>query len=140
MGTLGVRVMDSMPFSLSSKSNSKIGESHITFGTIDFQPCPPTIASVFASLVQEMDLTIGSFNFCVGSLGSLRLSNPILSGPSAGKTIATATSDTSVGSSSEVNLPSNRKLAESKRNIVDELDKIMENLDLKESSDYSDME
>jgi hypothetical protein len=87
-----------------------------------------------------MDLKIGSFNFHVGSLGSLRLSDPIPSGPSAGKTTAAAISETSVGSSSEVNSPANIKLAESKRNIIDKLEKIMENLDLKESSNYSDME
>jgi hypothetical protein len=132
--------MDSMTFSPLSKSKSKIDENQITFGTIDFQTHPPTLASVFASLDQEMDLKIGSFNFCVGSLGSLRLSDPIPSGPSAGKTTAAAISETSVGSSSEVNSPANIKLAESKRNIIDELEKIMENLDLKESSNYSDME
>jgi hypothetical protein len=32
-----------------------------------------------------MDLTIESFNFCVGSLGSIRLADPINSGPSAEK-------------------------------------------------------
>jgi hypothetical protein len=138
--TLGVGVMNSTAFSPSSKSNSKIGRSQIIFGTVDFQPHPPTLAPVFASLDQEMDLTIGSFNFHVGSLGSLCLSDPILSCPSARKTAAAATLETFVGSSSKVNSPANIKPAEGKRNIVDELDKIMENLDLKESSGYSDME
>jgi hypothetical protein len=32
------------------------------------------------------------------------------------------------------------KPTKGKRNIIDKLDEIMENLDLKESSDYSDME
>jgi hypothetical protein len=140
MRTLGVGVMDSTAFSLSSKSNSKIDGNQITFGTIDFQPHPPTLAPVFASLDQEMNLTIGSFDFRIRSLGSLRISDPILLSPSAGKTSATATSKTSVGSTSEVNSPASGKPVESKRNIVDELDEIVENLDLKVSSDYSDME
>jgi hypothetical protein len=87
-----------------------------------------------------MNLTIGSFDFRIRSLGSLRISDPILLSPSAGKTLATATSKTSVGSTSEVNSPASGKPAESKRNIVNELDEIVENLDLKVSSDYSDME
>jgi hypothetical protein len=82
-----------------------------------------------------MDMTIRSFNFHVESLGSVRLSDLISSGPSAGKTAAATTSETSVGSSSEVNSLASFKLTESKRNIVDEREKIMENLDLKESSD-----
>jgi hypothetical protein len=140
MRTLGVGVMDSTAFSLSSKSNSKINGNQITFGTVYFQPHPPTLAPVFASLDQEMNLTIGSFDFRIRSLGSLRISDPILLSPSAGKTLATATSKTSVGSTSEVNSPASGKPAESKRNIVNELDEIVENLDLKVSSDYSDME
>jgi hypothetical protein len=58
--------MNSMAFSLFSKSNSKIDGNQITFGAVDFQPHPPTLGPVFASLDQEMDLTIRSFNFCVG--------------------------------------------------------------------------
>jgi hypothetical protein len=50
MGTLGIGVIDLMAFSLLSKSNSKIDGNQITFGTIDFQPHPPTLAPVFASL------------------------------------------------------------------------------------------
>jgi hypothetical protein len=65
--------MNSTGFSLSSKSNSKIDENQITFGTVDFQPDPPTLAPVFANLDQDMDLTIGSFNFHVGSQDPLRL-------------------------------------------------------------------
>jgi hypothetical protein len=79
-----------------------------------------------------MDLMIGSFNFCVGSLGSIRLSDLINSGPLAGKTIAVATSETSVGSPSEVNSPVNIEPMKSKGNAIEELDEIMEYLDLKE--------
>jgi hypothetical protein len=86
MGSFGVRIMNLMAFCFFSKSNSKIDGNQITFGAVDFQPHPPNLAPVFASLDQEMDLTIGSFNFHVGSLGSVRLSDPIKSGPSAGKT------------------------------------------------------
>jgi hypothetical protein len=50
-----------------------------------------------------MDLMIGSLNFRIGPLGSLRLSDPAKLDPSATKTIAM--SESSVGSSSEVNSP-----------------------------------
>jgi hypothetical protein len=103
MGTFGVGIMNSMAFSLSSNSNSKIDGNQIIFGAIDFQPHPPTLAPIFASLDQEMDLMIGSLNFCVGSLGSTRRSYPINSVPSAGKTASAARSELSVGSSGEVN-------------------------------------
>jgi hypothetical protein len=97
--------MNSMAFLLLSKSNSKIDGNQITFGAVDFQPHPPTLALVFAGLYQEMDLTIGSFNFCVVSLGSAHLSALIKSGPSAEKTAIIATLEALVGSSSEVNSP-----------------------------------
>jgi hypothetical protein len=134
MGTLGVGIMNSMVFSPSSKSNSKIDGNQIAFGAVDFQPHPPTLAPVFASLDQEIDLTIRSFNFRVGSLGSVRLSDLVNLGPSAGKATIAATSETLVGSSSEVNSPVSIKTA--KGSTVKELDEIMENLDLDESSGY----
>jgi hypothetical protein len=126
-----------MALSPSSKRNSKIKGNQITFGTIDFQPHPPILAPVFASLDQEMDLTIGSFNFRVRSLGSVRLSGPENLGPTVGKTTTAATLETSVGSSSEANSPVSIKLT--KESIIEELDKVMENLDLDESSSYSDL-
>jgi hypothetical protein len=135
--TLGVRVINSTAFSPSSESNSKIDGNQITFGAVDFQPHPPTLVSVFASLDEEMDSMIGSFNFRIGSLGSVRLLDSINLGPSAGKTAIAATSETSVGSSSEVNSSVSIKLT--KGSIVEELDEIMENLDLDESLGYSDM-
>jgi hypothetical protein len=139
MGTLGVGVMNLTIFSLSSKSNPKIDGNLVTFGTIDFQPHPPTLAPIFARLDQEMDLTIGSFNFRVGFVGSLRLSDSIPSDPSVGNTASAAASETSVGSSSEVKSPTNIKPVEGMRSIVDKLDGIMENLDLEESPNYSNM-
>jgi hypothetical protein len=87
-----------------------------------------------------MDLTIGSFNFHVGSLGFVHLSDSINLGPSAGKTIDAPTSKTSVGSSSEANSPVNINPMNSKINTMKELGEIMENLDLKESSGYLDMD
>jgi hypothetical protein len=120
---------------LLSKSNSKIDENQIIFGVVDFQPHPPTLAPVFANLDQEMDLTIGSFNFSVGPLGSAHLSDPIKSGPSAGKTTMVATQEISVGSSSKVNSPVSIK--PTKGSTVEELCEIMENLDLEELSGSS---
>jgi hypothetical protein len=65
--TLGVGIMNLMTFSLLANGNSKVDGN--------FQLHPPTLTPVFASLDQEMDLTIGSLNFRVGSLGSIRLSD-----------------------------------------------------------------
>jgi hypothetical protein len=127
-----------MTFSLSPNSNSKIDENQIFFGAVDFQPHPPTLTLFFEILDQEMDLTIGSLNFCVGSLGTIRLSDPTNSGPSAGKTVSLARSESSVGSSSEVNSPVCIKPMENIEDIVEELDEIIENLDLGESSGHSD--
>jgi hypothetical protein len=83
VGTLGIRIMNSTAFLFLANSNSKIDGNQISFGTVDFQPYPPTFTPVFASLDQEMDLTIGSLNFRIGSLGSIRLSEPSKSHPSA---------------------------------------------------------
>jgi hypothetical protein len=138
MGTLGVGIMNSMAFLLPSNSNLKIGGNQITFGAVDFQSHPATLAPVFASLDREMDLTIESLNFRVGSLGSTRLSDLIKLGPSAGKTASAARSESLVGSSSEVNSPVSFKPMENIKDTVEELDKIMENLDIGESSSYSD--
>jgi hypothetical protein len=99
--TLGVGIMNSTAFSLLASSNSKVDGNEISFGTIDFQPHPPTLTLVFANLDLEMDLTIGSLNFLVGSLGSICLSDPTKLDPSAGKTVTMAISKSSVGSSSE---------------------------------------
>jgi hypothetical protein len=88
--------MNSTGFLLLANNNSKVE---------DFQPHPPILTPVFASLHQEMDLTIGSLNFRVDSLGSIRLSDQMKSDSSAGKTVTMAISESLVGSSSEVNLP-----------------------------------
>jgi hypothetical protein len=84
-----------------------------------------------------MDLTIRSLNFCVGSLGSIHLSDLTKSDPSAGKIAAMAISESSVGSSSEVNSPVSFTTTESMKDKIEELDKIMGSLDLGEAMDHS---
>jgi hypothetical protein len=103
VGNRGVGIMNLMAFSLLANNNPEVDGNQISFGTIDFQPHPPNLTLVFASLDQEMDLTIRSMNFRVGSLGSIRLSDPAKPGPSASETKTIAMSKSSVGSSSEVN-------------------------------------
>jgi hypothetical protein len=136
MGNLGVGVMNSTPFSLSANSNSKVHGNQISFGTVDFQPHPPTLTLVFASLDQEMDLMFGSLNFRVGSLGSIRLSDPTKSGLSAEKTMTAMMSESSVGSSSEVNSPVSFTMMENIEDAIEELEETMENLDLGEQSKH----
>jgi hypothetical protein len=126
--------MNSTAFSLPANINSKVDGNQISFGTVDFQSHPPTLNPVFASLDQEMDLTIGSLNFRVGSLGSIRLSDPTKSDPSPGKTVIMAISESSVGSSSEVNSLVSFTTMENIEYKIEELDETMENLDLGEQS------
>jgi hypothetical protein len=54
---------------------------------------------------QEIDLTIGSLNFRVGSSGLTSLSDPVKLDPSASETKTITASESSVGFSSEVNSP-----------------------------------
>jgi hypothetical protein len=104
--TLGVGVMNSTPFSLLASSNSKVDEN------------------------QEMDLTIGSLNFHVGSLGLIRLSDSTKSNPSVGRTATIAMSESSVGSSSKVNSMVSFATTENTGGKIEELDEIVGNLDL----------
>jgi hypothetical protein len=94
--------MDSTAFSLLA-NNSKVNGNQISFGTVVFKLHPPTLTPFFASLEQEMDLMIESLNFRVESLGLIRLSDSRKWDPSASKTMTIAMSESSVGSSSEVN-------------------------------------
>jgi hypothetical protein len=103
MGTLGVGVMNSTAFSLLANSNPQVDEIQIPFGIVDFQPHQSSFLQVFESMDQDMDLTIGCLNFCVGSLGSIRLSDPMKPGPSTSEPKTVAMSESSEGSSSEVN-------------------------------------
>jgi hypothetical protein len=122
--------MNSTAFSLLANSNTEVDGNQISFRNIDFQPHPPNLTPVFASLDQEMDLTVGSLNFRVGSLGSIRLSDPAKPDPSASETKTIAMSESSVGSSSEVNSPVSSATAENIGEKMEELDETMENLDL----------
>jgi hypothetical protein len=65
---------------------------------------------------QDMDLMIGSLIFRVGSLGSIRLSDPMKTDPSASVLETVAMSESSESSSSEVNSPVS--LAEAKEGKI----------------------
>jgi hypothetical protein len=105
MGTLGVGIMNSMAFSLLANSNPEVDENQISFETVDFQPHQSNFTPVFESMDQDMDLTIGSLNFCIGSLGLIHLLDPAKPDPSASESKTIAMSESSEGSSSEVNSP-----------------------------------
>jgi hypothetical protein len=79
---------------------------------------------------QDMDLTIGSLNFRVGSLDSIRLSNPAKPGPSASKSKKETMSESSEGSSSKVNSPVSFAEIETEERKFVEGDETMENFDL----------
>jgi hypothetical protein len=64
-------------------------------------------------------------NFRFGSLGSIRLSDPAKSDLSASKTKTIAMSESSVGSSSEVNSPVSFATAEIIGEKIEELNEIM---------------
>jgi hypothetical protein len=120
--------MNSTAFSLVANSSPEVDEIQISFGTIDFQPHQSSFTQVFESMDQDMDLTIGSLNFRVGSLGSIRLSDPAKPGPSASEPKTVAMSESSEGSSSEVNSPVS--LAEVEEGKLAGGDETMENFDL----------
>jgi hypothetical protein len=128
MGTRGHWNHEFDGFSLSANSNPQVDEIQIPFGTVDFQPHQSSFAQIFESMDQDMDLTIGSLNFRVGSLGSIRLSDPTKPDPSASEPETVAMSESSEGSSSEVNSPVS--LAEAEEGKIAGGDETMENLDL----------
>jgi hypothetical protein len=105
VGTKGVGSMNSMAFSLLANSSPEVDENQISFGTIDFQPHPSNTTPIFESMDQDMDLTIGSLNFHVGSLHSIRLSDSAKSDPSASEAKTITMSESLVGSLSEANSP-----------------------------------
>jgi hypothetical protein len=80
---------------------------------------------------QDIDLTIGSLNFRVGSLCLIRLSDPVKPGPSATKSKIETMPESSEGSSSEVNLPVSSMEIEAEKREFTEGDETMENFDLK---------
>jgi hypothetical protein len=120
--------MNSTAFSLLANNNSQVDEIQIPFGTVDFQPHQSSFTQVFESMDQNMDLTIGSLNFRVGSLGSIRLSDPMKTVPLASKPKTVAMSESIESSSSEVNSPVS--LAEAKEEKIAGGDETMENFDL----------
>jgi hypothetical protein len=130
MGTLGVGIMNSTTFSLLANSCSEVDENQISFGTIDFQPHLSNLTPIFESMDQDMDLTIGSLNFRVGSLGSILLLDLILPDPSASEDKTFAISKSSVGSSSEANSPVSFATTEIVEGKIVEVDENMENFDL----------
>jgi hypothetical protein len=69
VGTLGIGIMNSMAFLLLANNSPEVDEIQIPFGTVDFQPHQSSFMQVFESMDQDMDLTFGSPNFDVGSLG-----------------------------------------------------------------------
>jgi hypothetical protein len=125
VGTQGVGIMNSMAFSFSANNSLQVDEIQIPFGTVDFQPHQSSFTQVFESMDQDMDLTIGSLNFRVGSLGLIRLSDPMKTDPSASEPETVAISESSESSSSEVNSPVS--LAEAKEGKIAGGDEIMEN-------------
>jgi hypothetical protein len=130
VGTLGVGIMNSTGFSLLANSSPEVGGNQISFGTVDFEPHPPNFTPIFESLDQKMDLTIGSLNFHVRSLGSICLSDPVKPDPSASETKTIGMSELSVGSSSKANSPVSFATTEIIGEKIEELNKIMENLNL----------
>jgi hypothetical protein len=78
---------------------------------------------------QDMDLTIESLNFRVGSLGSIRLSDPVKLSPSANESKTEVMSESSEGSSSKVNSPVS--FTEAEKGKIAGGDETMENFDLK---------
>jgi hypothetical protein len=128
VGTLGVGIMNSTDFLLSANNNSQVDEIQIPFGTVDFQPHQSSFTQVFESMDQDMDLTTESLNFHVGSLGLIRLSDPMTAGPSATEPETVAILESSEGSSSEVNSPVS--LAEATEGKITGGDETMENFDL----------
>jgi hypothetical protein len=127
MGILGVGIMNSTAFSLLANSNLQVNEIQIPFRIADFQPHQSSFTQVFESMDQDMDVTIKSLNFRVGSLGSIRLSDLTKPGPSASEPETVAMSESS-GSSSEVNSPVS--LAEAEEGKIAGGDKTIENFDL----------
>jgi hypothetical protein len=121
--------MNLTAFSLLANSNPEVDKIQIPFETIDFQPHQSSFTQVFESMDQDMDLTIGSLNFRVGPLGSIHLSDPMKPGLSASKPKTVAMSESSEGSSSEVNSPIS--LAEVEEGKIAGGDETMENFDLK---------
>jgi hypothetical protein len=130
MGTLGVGIMNSTAFLPLANSNPEVGKNQLSFRTVNFQPHQSNFTPIFESMDQDMDLMIESLNFRVGSLGSIRLSDPAKLDPSTSESKTIAMSESSEGSSSEVNSPVSFTEIETEERKIAEDDKTMENFDL----------
>jgi hypothetical protein len=84
-----------------------------------------------------MDLTIGSLNFHVRSLGSICILDLAKLDPSASETKIIVMSESSVGSSSKVNSPVSFATTENIGEKIEELDETMGNLDLGGTTDQT---
>jgi hypothetical protein len=82
---------------------------------------------------QEMELTFESLSFYIGSSGLTRLSDPTKSGPLASKTERITASESSVGSSSEVNSPVSLTATEDMKEKLEEFDETRGNLGMEEA-------
>jgi hypothetical protein len=122
--------MNSTAFPLLANNNPEVDEIQIPFETVNFQPHQSSFTQVFESMDQDMDLSIGSLNFHVGSLGSIRLSDPAKPGPLASKSKTETISESSEGSSSEVNSPVSSMEIETGKIKSAEGDETMGNFDL----------
>jgi hypothetical protein len=119
-----------MAFLLLANSSSEVDENQISFGTVDFQSHPSNFTPIFESMDQDMDLTIGSLNFRVRSLGSICLSDLAKLGPSASEAKTVAMTESLVGSSSKANSPVSFATTEIAEGKIVEVDENMENFDL----------
>jgi hypothetical protein len=113
VGRLGIVIMNSTAFLLLANSNPEVDKN------------------------QKMELTIGSLSFYVGPLGSTHLSDPAESGPSVSKAKTITLSGSSVGSSSEVNLPVSFAAIENTKNELEKLDGTLEEPDEGVTTDKS---
>jgi hypothetical protein len=120
--------MNSMAFLPLANSNPEVDEIQIPFGTVDFQPHQSNFTQVFESMEEDMDLMIESLNFRVGSLGSICLLDPVKLGPSANESKTIVMSESSEGSSSEVNSPVS--FVEAEKGKIAKGDETIENFDL----------
>jgi hypothetical protein len=105
--------MNSMAFSLLANSNPEVDEN------------------------QEMELTSGSLSFYIGPSGSTRLSDLTKSVPSASKVERMTASGSSVGSSSEANLPVSLAATENLQGKLEEPDELGQETIVEEGVDKS---
>jgi hypothetical protein len=82
---------------------------------------------------QEMELMFGSLSFYIGPSGSTRLSDPTKSGPLASKTERITASESSMGSSNEVNSPVSLTATKDMKEKLEEFDETRGKPDMEEA-------